>query len=249
LNEGELVGGALFGVPDPERAGEALLGLLLRPQDDPDESRRAGFDPDLVRVLRKRLPRERQKLEVACACGVAWVLGRQSSRDQGTWEAVMSLAANQEYPVEVRRGTAETLVGIMTEAKDTIQLVAPFVDDAGIGILAPAIAAATARGVMANLIFARWTDWEKSAAGVLRREAARAGDLQRITIMRTREPSPWPHLKVAIVDGLVAYVGSANVTGAGLGGRNMELGVLLRGKGVSAVAAVLDLIDAEPVPA
>ena len=247
MNHGELVGGALFGVADPERAGEALLSLLLQSLDDPEQSRKAGFDPELVRVLRKRLPRQHEKLELACACGVAWVLGRQSFRDHDTWEPVVTIAASQDYPAEVRRGTAETLVGIITEARSNIRLVAPFVDAPGMEILAPPIAASTARGVNVLIVFATWTDWEKSAVAVLRREVERTGDWTRMSIMRTSEPSPWPHLKVAVVDGLVAYVGSANVTGAGLGGRNLELGVLLRGSRVGAITVVLNMIEAEPV--
>jgi hypothetical protein len=42
-------------------------------------------------------------------------------------------------------------------------------------------------------------------------------------------------------DSIAAYIGSANVTGAGIAGRNLELGVLVRGARVAVVEQILDL--------
>jgi phosphatidylserine/phosphatidylglycerophosphate/cardiolipin synthase-like enzyme len=44
-----------------------------------------------------------------------------------------------------------------------------------------------------------------------------------------------------VVDGAVAYVGSANITAAGLAGRNLELGVVVYGPQVSVIDRILDL--------
>ncbi len=44
-----------------------------------------------------------------------------------------------------------------------------------------------------------------------------------------------------VIDGVAAYVGSANVTAAGLAGRNLELGVLVRGSKVAVIEGLLDL--------
>jgi phosphatidylserine/phosphatidylglycerophosphate/cardiolipin synthase-like enzyme len=44
-----------------------------------------------------------------------------------------------------------------------------------------------------------------------------------------------------VVDGETAYVGSANLTESGLAGRNLELGVLVRGSQVVVIEHILDL--------
>jgi phosphatidylserine/phosphatidylglycerophosphate/cardiolipin synthase-like enzyme len=53
--------------------------------------------------------------------------------------------------------------------------------------------------------------------------------------------APFAHLKVMVVDVSAAYIGSANITAAGLGGRNLELGVLVRGTQVTVIGSILDL--------
>ena len=42
-------------------------------------------------------------------------------------------------------------------------------------------------------------------------------------------------------DSVAAYIGSANVTGAGIAGHNLKLGVLVRGPTVAVVEQILDL--------
>jgi phosphatidylserine/phosphatidylglycerophosphate/cardiolipin synthase-like enzyme len=59
--------------------------------------------------------------------------------------------------------------------------------------------------------------------------------------------APWAHLKVLSSDSVAAYIGSANVTGAGIAGPNLELGILVRGPAVAVVERVLDLYR-EPSP-
>lgn len=152
-----------------------------------------------------------------------------------------------DYPVGVRRGTAETIIGILTEARAYLRLVAPFIDEDGMRILGPPIAAATSRGVSVTILFSKWTAWEQAAVSTLKREVNSAGTWNNVALLRARELFPWPHLKVLVVDGTTAYVGSANVTGAALGGRNVELGVLLRGAKVQGVIGVLDRIASDNV--
>ena len=54
---------------------------------------------------------------------------------------------------------------------------------------------------------------------------------------------PFSHLKVMVVDSSSAYVGSANLTAAGLGGRNLELGVVVRGRRVRVIETILDTYE------
>ena len=70
-------------------------------------------------------------------------------------------------------------------------------------------------------------------------------DWTRVAILNVTDPLPWPHLKVVTVDGRAAYIGSANITGPGLVGRNLELGVLVRGQQVEAIERTLDLIPVD----
>jgi hypothetical protein len=46
---------------------------------------------------------------------------------------------------------------------------------------------------------------------------------------------------VLVSDSAAAYIGSANVTDAGIAGPNLELGVLVRGRAVEVVDQLLDL--------
>jgi phosphatidylserine/phosphatidylglycerophosphate/cardiolipin synthase-like enzyme len=51
-----------------------------------------------------------------------------------------------------------------------------------------------------------------------------------------------------VVDASTAYIGSANITAAGLAGRNLELGVLVRGARVDLIDRILDLYQAPEHP-
>jgi hypothetical protein len=51
-------------------------------------------------------------------------------------------------------------------------------------------------------------------------------------------------LKVLSSDATAGYIGSANITRAGMGGQNLELGILVRGSAVATVEKVLDLFRA-----
>ncbi len=71
------------------------------------------------------------------------------------------------------------------------------------------------------------------------------GDRSRVSLAVMREDGPWSHMKVVVADGRICYIGSANLTGAGLGLRNLELGVILLGERVADVDEILDLFLAE----
>ena len=83
-----------------------------------------------------------------------------------------------------------------------------------------------------------------SALGELERVIRTEGDIARLSITALQEDAPWAHLKVLSSDASAAYIGSANVTQAGIGGQNLELGILVRGKAVATVEKVLDLFRA-----
>jgi len=69
----------------------------------------------------------------------------------------------------------------------------------------------------------------------------RDGDVANYAVASLRFDAPWAHLKVLSCDSVAAYIGSANVTGAGIAGPNLELGILVRGPAVAVVERVLDI--------
>jgi phosphatidylserine/phosphatidylglycerophosphate/cardiolipin synthase-like enzyme len=241
VEEAELVGGVLFDADDPPAAAQVLVELLTSTRPDPARARQAGLEPVLVESLRRRLPPDRRSLEMACTSGAAWVLGRRSSMTEELWEVVASLPVGVTLPPGLRRTTGETMIGLASTARNRIRFAAPYVDESGIGFLADSIAAATRRGVAAELFDPRSWDPARAATAALVEAVAANGDPTRFRLVRTTADAPFAHLKVMVVDASAAYVGSANITAAGLAGRNLELGVLVRGAQVAVIDRILDL--------
>src|SRR5439155_13055330 len=104
-----------------------------------------------------------------------------------------------------------------------------------------ALAAATARGVTVEILLPTRSTHADDALDELESTIRRSGRLSSFGISRLRFDAPWAHLKVLTSDAVAAYIGSANVTGAGIAGHNLELGVLVRGATVRVVEQILDL--------
>jgi hypothetical protein len=83
-----------------------------------------------------------------------------------------------------------------------------------------------------------------SALGELERIIRAEGDIAHLAVAALQDDAPWAHLKLLSSDATAAYIGSANVTQAGIGGQNLELGILVRGNAVATVETVLDLFRA-----
>jgi phosphatidylserine/phosphatidylglycerophosphate/cardiolipin synthase-like enzyme len=222
VHESEIVGGVLFDADDPVEAGQVLFDLLTSDRIDATRARAASLEPVLVESLKRKLPSDRPAIELACAMGVAWVIGRRSSRMEETWEVVASVptGGSGALPRGLRRTTGETMIGLASTAHRRIRLAAPYVDERGIGFVAEAIAAATRRGVMVDLFDP--ANWEpaRAAMAALRDAVTAGGDPSRLELVRASPDAPFAHLKVMVVDGAAAYIGSANITAAGLAGRN-----------------------------
>ena len=194
----------------------------------------------LAHAIRHLLPTEPAVIHLACAKGAAWVLGYRASLQTDKWELVASVPAGMQLPPGVRRATAETLIALVAEAQESIRIAAPYIDPSGLELLSGAIAAATARGVVVEVFMPR--DWQPGtdAVRLLRRLVDQTGNPELLHISELLVDVPIAHMKVVVADGRAAYVGSANITGAGLRSRNAELGVLLHGPRVAAVNSVLD---------
>jgi len=241
VEEAELVGGVLFDADDPVAAAQVLMELLTSVQPDSALARGAGLEPVLVESLKRKLPTDRGSLEMACATGAAWVLGRRSSMTEELWEVVASLPVGVPLPPGLRRTTGETMIGLASMARNRIRFAAPYIDESGISFLTDSIVAATRRGVTVELFDPESWEPARAATAALSEAVAANGDPARFRLVRTAAEAPFAHLKVMVVDASAAYIGSANITGAGLAGRNLELGVLVKGSQVAAIDRVLDL--------
>ncbi|MGA8417967.1 MAG: phospholipase D family protein [Candidatus Dormiibacterota bacterium] len=241
MHDAELVGGVLYAAPDPWSAARDLTGLLTAARVDRREASRLALDPDLVEVLRAHFGGNRARIDTACDLGAAWVLGRRSVATAAPWDLVASLPGNMSLPPGLTRTTGETLVQLVTEATATVRLVAPFIDVPGISYLGDALAAATARGVRVEILLPTRSTHAGAALQELHSTIARGGERNNFSVAALRDDAPWAHLKALTSDSRAAYVGSANVTGAGLAGPNLELGILVRGAAVTVVERVIDL--------
>jgi phosphatidylserine/phosphatidylglycerophosphate/cardiolipin synthase-like enzyme len=133
------------------------------------------------------------------------------------------------------------MIGLASTARDRIRLATPYVDEPGIGFLADAITAATHRGVVVQLFDPAGWKPARAAMTALTDAVKANGDSSRLRLVRALADAPFAHMKVMVVDGSAAYIGSANITAAGLAGRNLELGVLVRGRQVAVIDRILDL--------
>lgn len=241
MHDAELVGGVLLNAADPWQSARDLTALLTSTRADRRAASVAGLDPDLVAVLRARFLGDHARIEAACNLGAAWVMGRRSAVVAEPWDLVASLPAGIRLPEGLRRTTGETLVQLVTQATRTLRLVAPFIDRTGLAFLADALAAATARGVNLEILVPTRSTHAADALDHLRMKVAREGDLRSLSVTQFQQDAPWAHLKVLACDSKSAYIGSANVTGAGIAGPNLELGILVRGPAVAVVERMLDL--------
>jgi phosphatidylserine/phosphatidylglycerophosphate/cardiolipin synthase-like enzyme len=184
---------------------------------------------------------DQARIESACNLGAAWVMGRRSAVVAEPWDLVASMPVGIRLPEGLRRTTGETLIQLVTQATRTLRLVAPFIDKTGLAFLADALAAATARGVRLEILVPTRSTHAADALDRLRMKIASDGDVRNLSVMHFRYDAPWAHLKLLACDSKAAYIGSANVTGAGIAGSNLELGILVRGPAVAVVERVLDL--------
>lgn len=241
MEDSELVGGVLLDTADPARASQHLANLLLTPGRDPLRASRFGLDPDLVEVLRVRMAGDEERIIAACAAGAAWVLGRRSVPVRDTWELVGSLPGGVALPRGLQRTTGETLLQLVVQAQRTLRIAVPFIDRSGLSHLGDALAAATTRGVTVEILLPTRSTHAGDALHHLADTIRRSGAIDKLQVIRLDGSAPWTHLKVITSDSIAAYIGSANITEAGIGGSNLELGVLVQGPTVRVVERFIEL--------
>jgi phosphatidylserine/phosphatidylglycerophosphate/cardiolipin synthase-like enzyme len=231
-----ILGSLLLGTNDPMRTSPLLQAYLLSGGGDVRESlEQAGVPCRIVDDFRSILPTGTEMLSRACELGAAWVAGRRSVPAPGSWQPVVT--GPDMDPRTFERLTAETLIGLVVGADQWIRLFTPFLDARGIEPLAFALAAATKRGVEVCIGYRLEADRTHAIARLL--ETMRIeGDPDRCEIV-SFSGDQFPHLKLLIVDGVRAYIGSANITYAGLT-KNYEVGALVDGTAVEVYELLLD---------
>jgi phosphatidylserine/phosphatidylglycerophosphate/cardiolipin synthase-like enzyme len=138
------------------------------------------------------------------------------------------------------RQTGGVLLELIDSALTEIQLAIPFVDDSAVEYLLSALLGAGRRG--ADVIVVTSTGNGHKFLAVSREWADKASGVLRITEVATHLSPLGSHAKALVVDRTRGYVGSANLTSAGLA-RNIEIGVELAGPDVADLAQILSALE------
>ena len=144
------------------------------------------------------------------------------------------------------RTTLGVLVELIGESRSRVILASPFMQLANIcrGPLGVALGTAVARGVLVDVV---------SMGGSLPEIDAAMLSSQRLPMaVRVSQPRPnltdsdaiGSHAKICLVDGVAAYIGSANFTENGLT-KHFELGTLVRGQPASDLWSVVNRLFAD----
>jgi phosphatidylserine/phosphatidylglycerophosphate/cardiolipin synthase-like enzyme len=147
------------------------------------------------------------------------------------------------------RSLQQALIDVIEQAQSTLILCTPYLDRAGIGYLLEALRTAALRSVAITIITHELHNPHSSnaqAIALLRHElAGTAAQVRCYTApaVKTADLALRIHAKVLLADARVALIGSANITSAGLG-RNLEVGVLVKGEGVTQLHRMLDTLCA-----
>ena len=220
MDDAELVGGVLLDAADPNAAARALADLLTQGETDRAAARSAGLDPDLVVVLANRFRSDHARIQNACSLGTAWVRPPIGDRRRALGArrlTTFGYAATRGPASHYRRDARPARVGVIAHAsRGTVhRLARPLVPRRR-------ISAATARGVSLQVLLPTRSTHASEALQELEDMIRREGDIARYSRSALRTDAPWAHLKVLSADCHAAYIGSANVTGAGISGPNLS---------------------------
>ncbi len=126
-----------------------------------------------------------------------------------------------------RRGLAARILGALASADERTLLASPFWSDAGADSLWDGLVRSVELGLPITLAGAR-SDPERDDLSAMLRVAERLRDAgaRQVTALRYVSPKPYSLFHGKLVCGRVGYLGSANLTGSGLG-EHLEAGIPL----------------------
>jgi phosphatidylserine/phosphatidylglycerophosphate/cardiolipin synthase-like enzyme len=231
-------GALLLAARDPIDAADAVAGYVRSPRGGTRQTlEQVGISAQSVDDFRALFPAEPTMLTAAASSGAYWALGHRARPERPErWFPVMS--GTDLDPDEFDRRTGETLIGLIARARDRLRLFSAYVDAGGLRALAPGLSAATSRGVWIDMVTVRRLERD-GAPDVLRSLVEAEGDGSRLRIHRLQGMAWFPHLKLLTADSTAAYIGSANMTFAGMT-TNFEVGALVEGAPVVAYEALVD---------
>jgi len=237
------LGSLLFRAPDPMSASKTLHAYLVNPLDEfRAVLEQAGVSCRLADDFRPILPTDPETLARMCELGAAWAVGRHSVPPHESWQPVVT--GPDLDPLTFERLTAETLISLVVAADKRIRLFTPFLDARGVEPLAFALAAATKRGVDVCIGYRAEADRTHAIERLV--DTVRTdGDPSRCTVVPFLGDQSFPHLKLLVVDGARAYIGSANLTYAALT-TNYEVGALVSGEAIDVYERLLDEVLTQP---
>ena len=184
---------------------------------------------------------ERRAAEVTTALrlvGDSFVMPASSP----TWSAVATLPPGVHRLLRPPpfRQTAGVLLGLIDRSVHRLSLAAPFIDESAVEFLREAVVTAMKRGVRVDVLTS--SGYGRVMRPVVDDALGDAACRVNVTELETIISSLGSHAKVLLVDEREAYVGSANLTGAGLG-RHVEIGVELSGPQVEDLARLLTALE------
>jgi hypothetical protein len=162
--------------------------------------------------------------------------------EKDTWRPVATIpeAYWRGDRIPTVRQTAGTVLQIIESSRRTLRIAAPYVDHAAVELIRQPVLQCGRRRVCIRITtspgyglqFQQLVDgWPGGATG----------SITVVEVDTTISPLG-SHAKVITADGERAYIGSANLTAAGLG-RQFELGADVLGSGVAVLDAVLQSVD------
>ncbi|MQA87271.1 MAG: hypothetical protein GEV03_22250 [Streptosporangiales bacterium] len=231
-------GALLLAARDPINAAQTLVDYVrMRDGSARRALKRLGIVPQSVDDFRALFPSDAADLEASASCGAYWALGHRARPERpDRWFPVMS-GTDLDRDTFDRR-TGETLIGLIARARDRLRLFSAYVDGPGLRVLEPALAGATNRGISVDLVTVRRLERE-NAPEVLASLLDSDGDRSRLRLHRLEGMAWFPHLKLLTADSTAAYIGSANMTFAGMT-TNFEVGALVEGAAVVAYETLVD---------
>lgn len=140
------------------------------------------------------------------------------------------------------RGLAARILGALASADERTLLASPFWSDAGAEVLWDGLARSVELALPITLAGAR-QDADRDDLSAMRRLARRlsAAGAREVTALRYVPPKPFSQFHGKLVCGRVGYLGSANLTGSGLG-EHVEAGMPLAEVDVQQVWTLLGVV-------
>jgi phosphatidylserine/phosphatidylglycerophosphate/cardiolipin synthase-like enzyme len=237
------VGALLLRADDVPGASQALEQYLRSPgAENAAALARLGVDERLASDLALVLVAQGDDVRLLCELGAAWALGRRSVARPPAWEPVVTSGDVTDEGLD--RMTAETLIGLVVGARQTVRLFSAYVDHGGLDVVAVSLAAGTRRGVKVNIGYSAAGD-RRSAIEPFVERLEKTGDGTNLRVVKIPAGRPFPHAKLLAADGARAYIGSANLTWPALTS-NAEVGALVDGEPVRVLERWFDsLLDGD----